>query len=140
MPLPADCSGCTMRQPNGSICRRHAPGPGREGQAIAVWPIVRPDQRCGEGKTGASPVSCGACLHWWQPPNQLVGPSASSHPLWGARVTLGRDAGWWQAAGLCTRYAASPSIGADQPEMHHRVTHGTLDGCGDGEAVPTPSP
>ncbi|MDB5243763.1 MAG: hypothetical protein JWP57_4389 [Spirosoma sp.] len=127
MPLPRSCSGCAFFQPKGTLCRRHASGPGNEEWELVRWPLVRPVDRCGvgveieDGKEGT--VSCGHCIHWLQPDDDGLKPDY--------RQGLSRE--WWKEAGYCTRFSPSPSTEEDR-KTFWRVTHSS-DRCGDGEAV-----
>ena len=90
-----------------------------------------PDRACWAGGVGAAitdgtgpgPVPCQGCFHWLQPGGQAVVPDYKK----------GLPDAWWAGAGLCTRFAPSPS----NEEGHRtawRVTN-AIDGCGDGAAV-----
>lgn len=74
------------------------------------------------------PIQCGACAYWWRPNDQPVTARFTGHTLglWAIE-----DDGWWDGAGYCVRQTAPP--GAVMQMVHPRVTHGQLDGCGDGE-------
>lgn len=81
------------------------------------------------------PIQCGFCIYWWQPdgkplpPPQSMQTSAHTNPLWHVPEDRGPD--WWTHSGLCVHHTASP---AGETQMYHpRVTHATLDGCGDGK-------
>ena len=126
-PLPASCSVCVYYSAQGA-CLRHAPAPGQDEFDIVHWPRVRPTDRCGVGAaitdgTGPGPVPCQGCFHWLQPGGQAVVPDYKK----------GLPDKWWEGAGLCTRFAPSPSTDEDR-KVYWRVTN-AMDGCGDGAAV-----
>ena len=127
--LPASCHLCVYFSPT-STCQRHAPSPGLEQYEITHWPLVRSEDRCGSGAavtdgTGPGVVRCQTCVHWWQPGDKPVEPDYKQ----------GRSDEFWKGAGLCTRYAPSPS-GEEERRVFWKVTN-RLDGCGDGQAVAT---
>lgn len=135
MAIPPSCTACRMFQQPGDLCRRHAPSPTTERQEVAQWPRREPDSRCGEGSFDP-PLTCRSCQFWWQPggkplnpPHVLVGKH--THPFWQVSAPNDRGPEWWAQSGLCIHHTASPD--RETRLYHPRVTHATLDGCGDGK-------
>lgn len=131
MPLPQSCAACTMFQPNGALCRRHAPSPTTAKLEPAKWPKREPTSRCAEGNVEKPPIACQDCFFWWPEPNgQPLTPSRVERAgIWASRS----DDGWWKHSGLCVHHTGAP--GAESVLLHPRVTHGALDGCGAGKTM-----
>jgi len=101
--------------PSGTLCQRHAPSPSHLAREVGHWPFTTETDRCGSGSDGcdddARLVRCRRCVHWYQPDGQPV-PTSERR---------GVPPEWWDACGLCTRYAPSPSPTRGQ-RTHWRVT------------------
>jgi hypothetical protein len=132
MPLAPSCRHCAFYQPNASRCRRHAPSLGFEELELPYWPLVKPADRCGASapvRDGSETVSCGRCVHWFQPDGVGIRPD----------YRQGMSVAWWEQSGFCTKFAPTPS-NDEERTAHWRVTH-VSDRCGDGEeAKPDPTP
>ena len=96
--LPDKCGGCIYWQPEGTLCRRHAPSPSNQAREVSHWPLTKESDRCGSGSDGndddALFVRCQRCIHWYQPEGEagangrtprcaagLVGGERVLHPL-----------------------------------------------------------
>jgi hypothetical protein len=121
---PAKCAECCfwqqLREHEG-LCRRHAPRASRRSDDVAHWPQTRARQVCGEGLTAATRpgATCAACLYWRSTATGL-------NPV--DRGDMQKA--WWARAGMCVRYAPSPSS-EPGPRAFWPAT-ADVDGCGDG--------
>lgn len=138
MPLPSNCAACAFHQPNGKLCRRHSAGVSEKLNERAFW-LATPDaSRCAQGDAEGKVVPCGSCAHWYQPDGKPIPPPGSPgkdslDSYWAS--TIGeKDEDWWKESGLCTASAPWPG-GHKGRTAYPRVTHRTLDGCGDGSDV-----
>jgi hypothetical protein len=102
------------------------------------WPHTANTDRCGDGVSDKPPVHCELCAHWWQPDGKPIDPNIRE--LGGGYWMSGDNQKaineWWAGSGLCTRFAPGPSPGEQPRRACWKVTHGKLDGCGDGEEIP----
>jgi hypothetical protein len=140
MSLPPSCAACGMLQQPDNLCRRHAPSPTTERREAAYWPRREPASRCGEGSTD-QPIQCGACIYWWQPDSKPLDPPNApvklhTNPIWHVLPSPDRGPEWWAHSGLCVHHTASPA--SETQTYYPRVTHATLDGCGDGKMPEEP--
>src|SRR6476620_11632236 len=135
MAIPPSCAACGMFQQPGDLCRRHAPSPATAQREVAQWPRREPTSRCGEGSHDP-PIQCGSCIFWWQPGGKplkewVYFSRQNKFPIWNTPARTDRGPDWWQHSGLCVRHTAAP---AGETQLYHpRVTHATLDGCGEGK-------